>query len=68
MVTIHPEYVIDEKNKKKAIVLPLGEWQQILEELEELEDIRAFDEAKSRPSNPLPFDDAVRTIERGDSV
>ena len=44
MVAIHPEFVVDEKNAKKAVMLPFAEWQQVVEELEELEDIRSFDE------------------------
>jgi hypothetical protein len=56
----------DGGNQEKAVVLPFAEWQQIAEELEELEDIRSFDEAKSEPSDPVPFED-VRRIERGES-
>lgn len=67
MVAIHPEFVVDEKNKKKAVLLPFAEWQHIMEELEELEDIRAFDEAKSMPSDAVPFEDAARKIERGEA-
>ena len=67
MVAIHPEFVVDEKNEKKAVVLPFAEWQQIMEELEELEDIRSFDEAKSRTSDPVPFEAVVERIERGES-
>jgi hypothetical protein len=67
MASIHPEYVVDEHNQKKSVVLPLAEWNEIVDKLEELDDIRAFDEAKSRPSDPIPFDEAVREIERGES-
>ncbi len=67
MVAIHPEFVIGEKNEKKAVMLPFAEWQQIMEELEELEDIRSLDEAKSQPSDPVPFESVVKRIERGES-
>ena len=68
MVAIHPEFVVDEKNKKKAVMLPLAEWQQIMEELEELEDIRSFDEAKTHPSDAVPFDGVASRIERGEAM
>lgn len=68
MVAIHPEFVVDEKNEKKAVMLPFAEWQQIMEELEELDDIRSFDEAKTQPSNPVPFEDVAKKIERGESL
>ena len=67
MVAIHPEFVIGEKNEKKAVMLPFAEWQQIMEELEELEDIRSFDEAKSKPSDAVPFESVAIRIERGES-
>jgi PHD/YefM family antitoxin component YafN of YafNO toxin-antitoxin module len=62
MFEIHEEYVIDEKGNKKAVVVPFGEWRQILEALEDLDDIRAYDEAKSKPSDPIPFEKAIDEI------
>ena len=47
------------------MVLPLATWQQIKEELEELDDIRAYDEAKAKPSEPVPFEQAMRQIREG---
>jgi PHD/YefM family antitoxin component YafN of YafNO toxin-antitoxin module len=41
MMTLHEECLVDEAGNRKAVVLPLAAWQQIKEELEELEDIRA---------------------------
>ena len=49
MITVHEEYLVDEAGNRTAVVLPLAEWQQIKEELEELDDIRAYDEAKAQP-------------------
>lgn len=65
MVTIHPEYIIDENQNKKAVILPFIEWEQILEEIEELEDIRAFDTAKSEKDEVIPFEQAVQEIRQG---
>jgi PHD/YefM family antitoxin component YafN of YafNO toxin-antitoxin module len=62
MGPIHPQYVVDENDSKKAVVLPLSEWEQILSELEELDDIRAYDQAKSTADEAIPFDQAVREI------
>ncbi len=47
MQTIHREYVIDGNGNKKAVLVPLSEWELILEAFEELYDIQAYDEAKS---------------------
>ncbi len=63
MVTVHPDYVVDENQNRKSVILSLEEWEQILEELEELDDIRAYDEAKSGPQDAVPFEQAVREIQ-----
>ena len=63
MKLIHTEYIIDDKGKKKAVLLPLEEWDKIVEELEELEDIKAYDKAKLQPSKPIPLDKALDELE-----
>ena len=63
MRAIHPEYIIDEKQQRKAVVLPLSDWNRIVEELEELSDIRAYDKAKVSPQDPLSFEVAVHEIQ-----
>ena len=64
MVTLHPEYVVDEKQKRKAVLLPAAEWEQIVSELEELDDIRAYDAAQQHMTDRIPFEQAVQEIER----
>lgn len=46
MVDVHPQYINDTKGNKSLVVLPLQEFESLMEELEELEDIRLYDEAK----------------------
>ncbi len=65
MITIHPEYVFDEANSPKAVILPFAEWKKVIDELEELDDIRAYDIAKSTSQETIPFEQAVREIEEG---
>jgi len=65
MIAVHEQYLVDEAGTRKAIVLPLAEWQHIGEELEELDDIRAYDEAKALPSEPIPFAQAMRELHEG---
>lgn len=62
MIQINEEYLVDEHGRRKAVVVPLAAWQQILEALDELEDIRAYDEAKRRASDSIPFEEAVLEI------
>ena len=63
MIAIHPEYIVDEKQHRKAVILPLSDWDRIVGELEELSDIRAYDKAKTGPQDILPFEMAVREIQ-----
>lgn len=46
--TIHPQYITDEQGKRVSVVLSMQEWQQLLNELEELDDIRLYDAVKAR--------------------
>ena len=62
MVALHPEFVVDEKAAKKAVILPFAEWQRLMEEVEELEDIRAYDKAKAEADDAVPFEEAIRRI------
>jgi hypothetical protein len=65
MFTLHPEYVIDAQQKTKAVLLPYNEWQQLLEALEELEEIQAYDAAKSHELEFIPFEQAIQEIQSG---
>ena len=40
MTVFHPQYVVDEKSQRQAVIVSVAEWEQILEKLEELDDIR----------------------------
>lgn len=62
MATIHPKFVVDENAVRQGVLLSLKEWRQILDELEELDDIRAYDAAKSEPQDAIPFEQAVREL------
>ena len=65
MLAIHPEYLVDENGERKAVVVPLPEWEKIVEQLEELDDIQTYDEAKAGNQDAVPFEQAVRDIEGG---
>jgi hypothetical protein len=65
MIKVHPEYIVDEKLNKKAVVIPFAEWENLIEEMEELDDIRAYDAAKSEEGEAIPFEQAVNEIKSG---
>lgn len=51
MLTVHPQYITDNAGKKISVVLSMKDFEAIMEELEELEDIRLYDEAKNPMSH-----------------
>ena len=66
MINVHPEYIVDENLNRKSVVLPYSEWENIVEEMEELDDIRAYDKAKNETEyEDVPFEQAVKEIEDG---
>ena len=58
------QFLTNEKGERIAVVIGIEEYEKLLEELEELEDIRAFDEAEASGETPIPFDQAIAEIKR----
>ena len=63
-MTVHPELVVDRKQRPKAVLLPLAEWNRVMADVEELEDIRAYDRAKARRDDAIPFEQAVKELRK----
>lgn len=63
MLTIHPQYITDNTGKKISAVLSMKEFKFLLEELEELEDIRLYDESKNDNEPAIVKKKAMAMIE-----
>jgi len=63
-VTKPLQFVTDESGARIAVVIDIKEYEKLLEELEELEDIRAFDEAEASGETAVPFEQALAEIKR----
>ena len=63
MLTVHAQYITDYTGKKISVVLPINESKTIMDELEDLDDIRLYDEAKKSDEPSIPIDEAFRIIE-----
>jgi hypothetical protein len=57
-------YVVDEQGNPIGVVLDIADYRKLLEELEELESIRAYDAAKASGDEEIPFEQAVAEIEQ----
>lgn len=56
MIPIKESFVTDDKGKKVAVLLPIKDYKKILEELDELEEIRLYDEVKKKKEDSIPFE------------
>lgn len=63
MIAIHPQYIKDANGKKSLVVLTAKEFDSLMEELEDMEDIRLYDEAMESKESSLPIDEAFKQIE-----
>ncbi len=64
MYHLNPQYLTDSQGKKISVVLSLLEYETILEKLEELEDIRLYDDAIIANEPFVPMEKAFEQIER----
>ena len=62
MITVNPQYIKDTAGKK-LVVLPAKQFDSIMEELEELEDIKRYDAAKKRKQSFVDAETAFKQIE-----
>lgn len=63
MATLNEQYVVDHEGKRIAILLGVADYTRLMEEVEELACLRAFDEAVQSGDESLPFDQAIAEIE-----
>jgi len=54
--TIKPKYLVDEKGQKKAVVLSLKEYENIMELIEDLEDTNDLLKAEREATSFTPYD------------
>jgi len=64
-VTSRPtRYVTDDAGNRVAVILDLEQYEALTEAAEELDALRAYDEAKAANDEAIPFDQAIREIEQ----
>lgn len=62
MITVHPQYIKDAEGNKSLVVLSAKEFDALMKELEELEDIKLFDETKKEDTGErIMFSEYLKT-------
>jgi PHD/YefM family antitoxin component YafN of YafNO toxin-antitoxin module len=58
------QFLTDKKGKKTAVLISIKEYEKLMRDLEELEDIRLYDEAKKDDDGVrIPIEEAFKMIE-----
>ncbi len=65
MGAVRQQFIEDSQGKRIAVLMPIDQYNKMLEQLEEIDDIRAYDAAKAKEDEFIPFDQAVKEIEEG---
>ena len=55
-------YITDKRGRKVSVILPIKDYHEMLKKIEELEDIRAYDESLSE-KEAIPAEQAFAEIE-----
>lgn len=63
MLAVNPQYITDNNGRKISAVISMKEFKTIMEELEELEDIKQYDKVKKLNEPSIAIDDAFKMIE-----
>ncbi len=63
MGTVKQQFIEDNQGQRIAVLLPIDAYNNMLEQLEEMDEIKAYDAAKASDDEVIPFDQAIKEIE-----
>lgn len=58
------QFLTNDSGKKVAVVLPIEAYKKLMDELDELACVKAYDKSTSRKQEFIPIEDAFKTIEK----
>ena len=61
-MTISEQVLMDKNGNAVAVQIPINQYKKIMEQLEELDDIKAYDKAMKRKHVFVPFNEAVQRL------
>lgn len=64
MLIPNEQYLVGAEGNRIKVVLALADNQRLLAALEELDELRAYDEAKASGDEVIPLEQAIAEIER----
>ena len=63
MTHLRENFVVDAKGNRVGVFLPIKDYNKLIEELEERDEIKAYDKTVSRKQEFIPLDQALKQIE-----
>ena len=63
MITLKERFIVDENGQRVGVLLDIEDYRRLLEDVEELEAIRAYDAAKASGDEAVPLEQALSEIE-----
>lgn len=69
MIALHPQYIKDANGNNSMVVLPAEEFERLLEELEDDDDVRMYDQAKKDDTGErIPMEEVFRLLDEKHKV
>lgn len=58
------KFLVDEQGQRVAVLLDISDYEKLLDELDELDAIKAYDAAKASGEDSIPLEDALAKVDR----
>jgi len=59
------QYIVNAKGRRLGVIISIAEYDRLLAAQEELDAIRAYDDARASGQEAVPFEQAVAEIDKG---
>lgn len=60
LTLVKPQYITNENGERISVVLPVDEYERMIQELEDMDDIRLYDKVKGANESSMSFDDYLK--------
>jgi hypothetical protein len=58
------QFIVNERGEQVGVILGIEEYRKLLKDLEDMDDVRAYDEAKAAGGDTVPLEQALEEIRR----
>ncbi|QKJ30839.1 hypothetical protein HQ865_14135 [Mucilaginibacter mali] len=56
LTLVRPQYITNENGERISVVLPVDEYERMIQELEDMDDVKLYDKVKNANESSMPFD------------